>query len=459
MKPQDHYTALVESTDDAIIAKNLAGTVVSWNPAAERLFGYRAEEMIGSSIRRLIPDDRQDEEDKILAKIAAGERVGQFITQRLHKHGHTLRLFVTVSPVKDGEGKIVGASKIARDASELLEAQRQMQESQERFRLLADNISQFAWIARPDGHIFWYNRRWFDYTGTTLEEMEGWGWTKVHHPQHVDRVVSRIQHSWDTGEEWEDTFPLRGADGSYRWFLSRAVPIRDSEGRITQWFGTNTDITEQREQAEKVNLLLREISHRSKNLLATVQVLARRTAEGDPGFVDRFEQRIAGLAANQDLLLKGNWDRVDLAGLVPKQLRFLGELNSQVEISGPDCALAPRAAEAIGMALHELATNSLKYGALSADGGRVAIAWETRPDKAGLKIDWREEGGPAVSPPARTGFGTTLIRDVPIRMLQAQVNLDYRPEGVCWSLEGADLLAVGEAKEEGRDAMPTGIVP
>jgi PAS domain S-box-containing protein len=133
-----------------------------------------------------------------------------------------------------------------RYAIERKQAERALRESEERFRTLADNISQFAWMADPDGSIFWYNRRWLDYTGAALDEMQGWGWTKVHHPEHVERVVRGIQHSWDTGEPWEDTFPLRGKDGQYRWFLSRALPIRDEQGRIARWFGTNTDITERR---------------------------------------------------------------------------------------------------------------------------------------------------------------------------------------------------------------------
>ena len=122
-----------------------------------------------------------------------------------------------------------------------------LRESEERFRMVADNMAQFAWTADPKGWIFWYNRQWYEYTGTTFEEMQGWGWEKVHHPDHLDRVVKKWKHVHVTGESWEDTFPLRGLDGTYRWFLSRALPIRDSEGRIIRWFGTNTDITELRE--------------------------------------------------------------------------------------------------------------------------------------------------------------------------------------------------------------------
>lgn len=120
-----------------------------------------------------------------------------------------------------------------------------LRESEARFRELADNISQFAWTADARGWIYWYNKRWHDYTGTTLEEMQGWGWQKVHHPGHVNRVVQRIRQSFETGTPWEDTFPLRSKHGNYRWFLSRALPIRNEAGDVIRWFGTNTDVTEQ----------------------------------------------------------------------------------------------------------------------------------------------------------------------------------------------------------------------
>jgi PAS domain S-box-containing protein len=138
-------------------------------------------------------------------------------------------------------------SQIARIAFERDRTNLDLQESEERFRTLAEHISQFAWMADKTGWIFWYNRRWFEYTGTTLEEMQGWGWQRVHHPDHVDRVVKHIRDCFQTGQEWEDTFPLRGRDGSYRWFLSRAIPIRDRQGQIIRWFGTNTDVTDLRQ--------------------------------------------------------------------------------------------------------------------------------------------------------------------------------------------------------------------
>jgi PAS domain S-box-containing protein len=147
--------------------------------------------------------------------------------------------------------QLVSLGRFASSAYQVLESLNLLEkqvdavrESEERFHTLADNISQLAWMADARGRIYWYNRRWFDYTGTTLEEMQGWGWKQVQHPDHVERVVQRIQQSWDSGEAWEDTFPLRGKDGEYRWFLSRALPISDADGQIVRWFGTNTDISD-----------------------------------------------------------------------------------------------------------------------------------------------------------------------------------------------------------------------
>lgn len=142
-------------------------------------------------------------------------------------------------------GRFASSAYQVVESLNLLEKQNQVvRESEEHFHTLADNISQLAWMADAQGSIYWYNQRWYDYTGTTLDEMRGWGWKHVHHPDHVERVVHRIQQSWDSGEAWEDTFPLRGKDGEYRWFLSRALPICDSDGQIVRWFGTNTDITD-----------------------------------------------------------------------------------------------------------------------------------------------------------------------------------------------------------------------
>ena len=436
MHAESLLAAIVESSSDAIIGKSLDGNILSWNAGAERIFGYRSSEIIGQSIRRLIPESRQAEEDTILASIRQGNRVPSFETMRRRKDGSEVAVAITVSPVHDAYGNVVAASKIARDITETRQMRKALESSELRFRLMADTIAQLAWIAGPDGAINWYNQRWYDYTGSNFAEMQGWGWQKAHHPDHVDRVTARFAQCVEQGIEWEDTFPLRGVDGQYRWFLSRAAPLRSGHGRVLSWFGTNTDITEQLEAERRIELLMLEVNHRSKNMLAMIQSLARRSASRDltvEDFVGRLERRIASLSANQDLLVRRSWADVPMEELATVQLAFLGEAAERVRPSGPSLVLTPMAAETLGMALHELATNALKYGALSVPDGVVTLVWKGRRGES-FEITWREEGGPPVSEPAGRGFGSRLITDVPRGKMGAEVAVIYRPEGLVWTL-------------------------
>lgn len=431
------FAAIVNSVDAAVISKTLDGKILSWNPAAERIFGWTAKEMIGQSIRRIIPEERQSEEDDILARVERGENSIQLRTERLRKDGTRVHLEIMVSPVKDREGRIIGASKIGRDITREVETRRALNAAETRFRLMADNIAQLAWIADAKGWMFWYNKRWFDYTGTTQQDVEGNGWRDQIHPDHVERVEEHVARCLEEGVEWEDTFPVRAADGTYGWFLSRAVPLRDkSSGDIVCWFGTATDITERRAAERQIELLLMEVNHRSRNLLTVVQSLAERTAEHSEDFLPRLRERIAGLAANQDVLVKRNWRQVPLSELVDAQLTFLEDRLEQVERDGPDVIIQPGAAESLSMALHEMATNAEKYGALSVPEGRVTIRWRIEPGQGEPRfvLTWEESGGPAVTPPTQRGFGSRVIEDVPARKLRADVECSYDPGGFRFSL-------------------------
>jgi len=198
-------------------------------------------------------------------------------------------------------------------------------------------------------------------------------------------------------------------------------------------------------QAEQIRLLLMEVNHRSKNMLTTIQALARRSAPNDEGFLARFEDRVQSLALNQDILVGREWREVPIDELIRLQLAFVHDAPGTFRLGGPPLSLAPRAAEVVGMAIHELATNSLKYGALSAEGGSVDIGWSHRPDGTGLMLWWRESGGPPVIVPKHKGFGTTLIRDVPQHNLGAEVSLNFNPGGVCWEMT-CDPSALAEAE-------------
>jgi PAS domain S-box-containing protein len=188
----------------------------------------------------------QDEELRLLALRERDAKERSTKTKTVLILGTILGLLITT---------LAGWS-VQRDNSARTLAEESLHEGEGRFRTLANNIPQLAWMADEKGYIFWYNDRWFDYTGTTLDEVAGWGWQRVHDPSQVKRVVEKIRHCFQTGEVWDDTFPLRGKDGKFRLFLSRAVPIRDPNGKILRWFGTNTDISESKDSGAKYRGLL-----------------------------------------------------------------------------------------------------------------------------------------------------------------------------------------------------------
>jgi PAS domain S-box-containing protein len=216
--------------------------------AAEMIRGGPGQQLMSefeAMVRKM-----EGEELRLLALRIADSKRRVEQTEAIVILGTLLAVLIAV-----GAGWTVRRDSAARDLAEAA-----LREGETRFSTLANSISQLAWMANEKGDIFWYNQRWFEYTGTTLEEIVGWGWQKVHHPDHVQGVVDKISRCFSTGETWEDTFPLRGRDGKYRWFLSRAVPVRDAEGKVLRWFGTNTDVTDRQEAELKLALLSQRLS-------------------------------------------------------------------------------------------------------------------------------------------------------------------------------------------------------
>jgi len=274
------YRAIGESIDYGIWICDAEGNNTYASESFLKLVGLSQKECSSTGwIKTLHPDDAD-------ATIAAWKECVQkgVFWEREHRFlgvdGQWHPILARGVPMKDGSGNILYWAGINLDISELKRTENEIREnsermniaqlaateSEERFRTMADNIAQFAWMADEKGWIFWYNKRWFEYTGTTLPEMEGWGWQKVHHPDHVQRIVDSFSSSVQSGKLWEDTFPLRGKDGVYRWFLSRAIPVRNEEGRIIRWFGTNTDITELKQTQEVLQAQKQELARSNQEL-------------------------------------------------------------------------------------------------------------------------------------------------------------------------------------------------
>ncbi len=305
-------------------------------------------------------------------------------------------------------------------------AEQAASESEARFRMLADNMSQFAWTADATGWINWYNRRWYDYTGTTLEEMQGWGWKKVQDPDHVDRVVQRIQRSWDTGEPWEDTFPLRGKDGSYRWFLSRALPIRDEHGDVVRWFGTHTDVTEQREMANKITQqaeqlagesrrkdeFLAMLSHELRNPLAPIRSAVHLLRMHERGNQNAIQQKAREIIERQVAnLTKLVGDLLEVSRVVSGRIHLdLTTLDlSQVVKHAVETATPLINQHKHELVLHlcdepiwtnvdatrmeEVLSNLLNNAAkFTPDGGRIEVWCEGIPDDKVVQVRVRDNG-------------------------------------------------------------------
>jgi PAS domain S-box-containing protein len=314
-------------------------------------------------------------------------------------------------------------------------AEQELRASEEQFRLLADSLPQLVWTARPDGRIDYTNVRRERYGSIDRTDLEG-----IIHPDDRRATAEAWLRSSEAGVPYEMEHRLFAIGKGYAWHLSRASPLLDAEGAVVRWYGTTTDIDDQKQREENIRELLAEVNHRSRNLLAVAQAIARcgvSTATTVDEFEEQYSDRLLGLAASQDLLTDRNWRGVPLEALVRAQVSLPSNgRQNRFASEGPEVLLSPNATQTLGLALHELCSNALKHGALSNDDGKVSLVW--RIDESGaepnFEMTWRERGGPRLHPAPISGFGSVVLERLTAAGLNASATLSFDVEGLTWRL-------------------------
>ena len=262
----NRLAAIVASSDDAIISKSLDGIIVTWNEGATRIFGWQPQEVIGKSITILIPPDRLEEEPAILARLRAGQRVDHYQTVRVRKDGTLVDISLSISPIRNAAGGIVGASKIARDITQQKRAEEALRVSNERFRLMADSAPVLIWMADHTKARNWFNQRWLDFTGRSADQEAGFGWTQNVHEDDLARCLQAYAEGFDTRQPFGSEYRIRRADGQPRWIIERASPLFEGpDNSFSGYIGSCVDITEAKQlQADREETLKAERAAREE---------------------------------------------------------------------------------------------------------------------------------------------------------------------------------------------------
>jgi PAS domain S-box-containing protein len=460
---------IVESSDDAIISKDLNGVIATWNRGAEKLFGYEADEVLGRSIMILFPAELQEEEARILASIKRGERIENYETVRQHKDGTRIPIALTVSPIHDAAGQVVGASKIARDIS-LRKRTEEMQaaiydftdklfragSTNDVYEAALDAIIRALGCDRASILLFDESgimkfEAWRGLSDSYRQAVEGHSpWTRdTKDPQPI--TVSDIETA-ELDAFLRSTIKTEGIGavafiplaakgellGKFMTYYPAPHSFTDAEMNvavtIARQLGFSLErlrIEEGRREAEDAKeLLLNESKHRIKNTLATVQAIARqslRHTKADE--LQTFLSRLQALGEAHEVLTIENWHQAPLREVVSRALKPFASIRENRFIAdGPPIWVQANTSLNLTLCLHELATNAVKYGALSNGTGQVRVSWETTGEahQRRLHLTWQETGGPPVREPRHKGFGSLLIQSTG----NTDTRIEFRPGGL-----------------------------
>lgn len=426
--------AIVGSTDDAIVSKTLDGRITAWNDGARRIFGYSAEEIIGRRITTLIPRELHHEEDEIIARLSRGERIDHYQTTRVTKDGKLIEVLLTVTPIRDGIGRIIGATKVARDITQ----QRRSELDQARLAAIVSSSDDAIVSKTLQGFITSWNTGAERIFGYKADEIIGRHITTIIPPElhhEEERIIAQLA----AGERIEHYETVRIAKDGRRVDISLTVsPMRDTQGRVIGASKVARDVSERKRAEEVQRLLLDELNHRIKNTLATVQAIATQTlrrAKDPSEFVGNFNGRIQALARAHALLTGSSFQGAEIQQLVREQLLLSGESDARITWSGPQFMLEGQVALHLALVLHELGTNARKHGALSSPTGQVSVHWEIRSNNGPrLALDWRESGGPRVKAPSSRGFGSLLIEQS-LNTHGGIVSISYAESGLICTID------------------------
>lgn len=447
-----HLAAIVAQSPDAIISYSRDHRINSWNSGAEKMFDYTAEEAIGRSVfETIVPPERHDEAERTMRYVESG-RSASFETLRRRKDGSVIDVAITAAPIRDRHGNTIGKSAIVRDITARKAVERALFAAQQRMAAVLESV--------PVGISFSDDPSCVRVTGNPAQLRQFEAAPGANISANAPDAFAHGRHIKFLKDERQlkpEELPLQRAvaenrvigpfemeielPSGRRWFSeSWAAPIRGAHGEVIGGVVATADITDRKRTEQHINILMAETNHRAKNLLSVVQGIARLTApEADPRtFAERLSQRLRALAINQELLVQTNWHGIEFSDLVHSQLEpFQQFIGTRVTLDGPQLIISAAAAQAIGMALHELATNAAKYGALSEPDGRLEVTWtlEDREPEQLFHIRWCELGGPSVKPPRRVGFGHTVIVQMVEQALKADVSLKYERQGVLWEVE------------------------
>ena len=315
-----------------------------------------------------------------------------------------------------------------------------LREREASYRALVEAIGTVVWTTAHDGQVE-DMPEWRRLTGQSFEEQLGWGWLNAIHPDDREETAAAWARAVETRSVYDVEYRLRNAEGVYRWFNGRGVPVI-ADGAIRKWVGVCIDIHDRRQADEQLRLVVHELNHRVKNNLATVQAIAAQTLRETKSFAEAksdFTARLTALARAHDVLTRENWEGATLAELIDAVLEphCSNAGRSRCTARGPALWVDTKTALALSMALHELGTNAAKYGAFSAADGHVLVEWETLQleGEARLRLFWTESGGPPVSAPTHRGFGSRLIERGLATELRGDVKLSFEPGGVVCTVD------------------------